>query len=260
MARSLIALGSNLGDPAAQLRQAIAAIAALPHTRLVATSRQYLTQPVGGPGGQSPFANAAAVVETGLEPLELLRALREIETAGGRQRSARWAARHIDLDLLLCDQQVFRSPQLELPHPRMSFRPFVLDPAVEIAGDWRHPELAATLAELHARLHSGDDAIVIDGGTVEDREFFASQVRDRCNNAVPLCQDQQSLALGLTPDAAAERPRLALHLMGQASDVPRPGCPTLRLDATARSQAAVADLAAALQCVWPDLCCRGADG
>lgn len=260
MARSLIALGSNLGDQAAQLDAAIAAIDGLPSTRLLTTSRQHTTQPIGGPSGQAPFTNAAAVLETQLQPLELLEALLDIETAGGRQRGDRWAARNIDLDLLLYEEQVIHAPQLELPHPRMSFRPFMLDPAVEIAGDWHHPLLTATLAELHAQLHSGDNALVVYGGSAADREFFAAQVSKRCDTATTLSQDRHTLALAITSEAMANRPRLALHLMADLADSSRPGCPTLRLRADDRSQTALAELAAALECVWPDLCCRGADG
>ncbi len=103
-------------------------LALLPTVQLIARSRWYETEPVGGPPGQEAFLNGALLLETSLEPEPLLERLLEIETSLGRQRTVRWGPRTIDLDLLLLDQRIWQSSRLQLPHPKMSVRPFVLVP------------------------------------------------------------------------------------------------------------------------------------
>ena len=139
-APALIALGSNLDDPLRQLRNARRELGEL--GRLTASSSIYRTAPVGGPEGQPEYLNAVVVLEPrpGLdEPLELLRALHEIEHRHGRLRRLRWEARILDLDLLALGDQVRTGPDLTLPHPRMMERAFVLAPLCEALPDWRHP-------------------------------------------------------------------------------------------------------------------------
>ncbi len=130
--RAFVALGSNLQDPAAQVTRALDELAALPATRLVKRSSLYRTAPVGY-DNQPDFINAAAEVETGLDPLDLLRALLALETSHGRERPFPNAPRVLDLDLLLYDDQVMQTPELTLPHPRLHERGFVLFPLAEIA-------------------------------------------------------------------------------------------------------------------------------
>ena len=132
MSKAYIGLGSNLEDPLAQLRRATAALAALPDTTLVAASSVYRSSPVG-PDGQPDYLNAAARLDTALEPLTLLRALQAIEDAQGRVRGERWGARTLDLDLLLYDDLILDSNELTLPHPRIAERDFVLYPLAEIS-------------------------------------------------------------------------------------------------------------------------------
>jgi len=132
MATATLSLGSNRGDRAENLRVALQKIGELPSTRVVKTSTFHETDPVGGPP-QGKFLNAAARLETGLEPLNLLRSLQKIEQEMGRPADhERWGPRVIDLDLLTYDNRVLNTPELTLPHPRMQERAFVLDPLSEI--------------------------------------------------------------------------------------------------------------------------------
>jgi 2-amino-4-hydroxy-6-hydroxymethyldihydropteridine diphosphokinase len=136
--RAFVALGSNLQDPAAQVTRAFDELAALPATRLVRHSSLYRTAPVGY-DNQPDFINAAAEIETDLDPLSLLRALLALETSHGRERPFPNAPRVLDLDLLLYDDQVMQTPELTLPHPRLHERGFVLFPLAEIAPEFEIP-------------------------------------------------------------------------------------------------------------------------
>ncbi len=132
MATAYIALGSNLGDRERALRLALEKIGKLPKSRVVKISSFHETDPVGGPP-QGKFLNAAAGLETELEPLNLLRRLRKIEQEMGRPAEhERWGPRAIDLDLLTYDDLVLETPELTLPHPRMKERDFVMIPLNEI--------------------------------------------------------------------------------------------------------------------------------
>ncbi|HUW28871.1 MAG TPA: 2-amino-4-hydroxy-6-hydroxymethyldihydropteridine diphosphokinase [Sulfuriferula sp.] len=139
-ARAFVALGSNLADPAGQVLAALDAIAALPHTRLLARSSLYLNAPVGY-ADQPDFINAVAQIETSLTPHQLLDALLNIEHAFGRERTFRNAPRVIDLDVLSYAALQCHDAGLTLPHPRMHERAFVLVPLLEIAPDMVIPGL-----------------------------------------------------------------------------------------------------------------------
>ncbi len=132
--RAFVALGSNLADPAAQVRRAFDALGALRESRLAAHSSLYRTAPVGY-ADQPDFINAVALVETRLPPRALLEALLDIEHAFGRVREFRNAPRILDLDLLIYDDLIHHEHGLTVPHPRMHERAFVLAPLVEIAPD-----------------------------------------------------------------------------------------------------------------------------
>lgn len=129
-----IGLGSNLDDPVAQLTRAFAGLAELPSSRLVARSRLYRNPPLGGLL-QPDYVNGVAAILTRLEPQVLLDALHAIERAQGRDRteSKRWAARTLDLDLLIQGDLKLKSEQLEIPHPGIAMRNFVLLPLLEVA-------------------------------------------------------------------------------------------------------------------------------
>ncbi len=126
-----VALGANLGDARATVRDAIAALDRLPQTRLLRASGLYRTAPWEASGPD--FINAVAAVETGLDAHELLRALQALELQAGRERPYRNAPRTLDLDLLLYGDAVIDTPELIVPHPRLRERAFVLVPLAEIA-------------------------------------------------------------------------------------------------------------------------------
>jgi 2-amino-4-hydroxy-6-hydroxymethyldihydropteridine diphosphokinase len=146
-----IALGSNLpsrfGAPANNVLEAVRRLGDLGN--VVRVSSFYQTEPVGYLD-QPRFVNAAALMETELDPLALLRGLLEIERALGRDRTGAVpkGPRVVDLDLLLYGELTLRDPELTLPHPAMHERRFVLEPLAEIAPDMVHPERRRTVREL----------------------------------------------------------------------------------------------------------------
>lgn len=144
-----VALGANLADPVEQVRAALVALAGLPESRLQRASSLYRTTPVGV-HGQPDFINAVAMLETALSPQALLTALFAIEAQFGRRRDYHRAPRTLDLDLLLFDHETIDTPQLQVPHPRMHLRAFVIAPLVEIAADCRIPGRGTAAAWLPA--------------------------------------------------------------------------------------------------------------
>jgi 2-amino-4-hydroxy-6-hydroxymethyldihydropteridine diphosphokinase len=137
-----VALGANLGDPAAQLEQAIAALAAWPTMKVMHRSSFYASAPVGYTD-QPDFVNAVCELETELTAPEVLAALLAIEAEQGRQREFKNSPRTLDLDLILYGSEQIDLPDLMVPHPRMHERAFVLQPLLEIAPEAQIPGLGA---------------------------------------------------------------------------------------------------------------------
>jgi 2-amino-4-hydroxy-6-hydroxymethyldihydropteridine diphosphokinase len=144
-----LSLGSNVGDREANLRAAIAALADA-GVRVTRVSSFYETEPVDFLE-QPWFLNCVVEAETELEPLALLRALREIESRMGNKKLIAKGPRLIDMDILLYGQEMIDTPELGVPHPRMTKRRFVLVPLAEIVPKLQHPLWNASVAELLAR-------------------------------------------------------------------------------------------------------------
>ena len=130
MSQAVLALGANLGDPAAGLQTAVNALAGA--GEVVAVSSVYQTAPVGGPP-QPDYLNAVLLLDTTLPPQELLAFAHAVESGAGRERRERWGPRTLDVDVIVYDDLVSSDPSLTLPHPRAHERGFVLVPWAEIA-------------------------------------------------------------------------------------------------------------------------------
>jgi 2-amino-4-hydroxy-6-hydroxymethyldihydropteridine diphosphokinase len=146
MAKCAIALGSNLGNSIETLEKSLKILDRTPGITLKATSSWFKTKPVGPP--QPDYINGCALLEVKQTPEELLVLLLAIELQFGRVRNERWQARTIDLDLLLYNDLILDSPNLQIPHPRMIERAFVLVPLAEIQSDRIEPRSGKTISEL----------------------------------------------------------------------------------------------------------------
>ncbi|HYF93208.1 MAG TPA: 2-amino-4-hydroxy-6-hydroxymethyldihydropteridine diphosphokinase [Symbiobacteriaceae bacterium] len=155
MATAYLSLGSNLGDRLGYLTEAVRRLAA-PHTRVSAVSSVYETAP-WGKTDQPAFLNMSVAVETSLTPHELLRHILSVEQSLGRVRLERWGPRTVDIDLLVFDQERVTAPDLQVPHPRMAERAFVLVPLLEIAPHLPYHEALAALPGqgIAVFLHAG---------------------------------------------------------------------------------------------------------
>ncbi|RON56106.1 2-amino-4-hydroxy-6-hydroxymethyldihydropteridine diphosphokinase [Pseudomonas frederiksbergensis] len=131
MERIYIGMGSNLADPAEQLRSAVEALARLPRTELIGVSAFYQSDSLLP--GQPRYTNAVAALDSSLAPLELLDALQAIENEQGRERLERWGPRTLDLDIVLFGDRLIDEPRLKVPHYHLQERAFVLYPLAELA-------------------------------------------------------------------------------------------------------------------------------
>ena len=148
MSRVFIGIGSNQGDRAGLISQAVQCLGAVSGVRVTRLAGLLETEPVGGPP-QPPYLNTVAEMDTSRTPQELLGELQGIERQLGRASSpVRWAPRPMDLDLLLYDDLVLEEPGLTIPHPRMHERRFVLEPLAQLAPELVHPALSRTVKDL----------------------------------------------------------------------------------------------------------------
>jgi 2-amino-4-hydroxy-6-hydroxymethyldihydropteridine diphosphokinase len=152
LTQAFVGLGANLGDRLATLRLAVARLGAAAGGRVLRCSPVYETAPQGPIREQPPFLNAVCAVATGLPARDLLTRLLEVERSLGRVRDVPQGPRTIDLDLLLYGAAVVDEPGLELPHPRLHERAFVLVPLLDLAPDLHHPRTGASLRALCAGL------------------------------------------------------------------------------------------------------------
>jgi 2-amino-4-hydroxy-6-hydroxymethyldihydropteridine diphosphokinase len=156
IAQVAIALGSNLSaqldgqgdrlEPAQILSITLDLLGQHPHIQVLKQSHWYETLPVGPP--QPNYLNGCCILQVGLSPLELMQILLAIEARFGRVRQLHWGPRSLDLDILLCDQDIIHTPTLTVPHPQMRQRAFVLVPLAEIAPDWIEPVTQLSIAQL----------------------------------------------------------------------------------------------------------------
>jgi 2-amino-4-hydroxy-6-hydroxymethyldihydropteridine diphosphokinase len=179
MTTCLLGLGSNLGDRDATLRAVLADIDALPDVQVLQRSDWFRSLPIGGPEGQDEYLNAAAVIETTIPPLRVLDELKKLESRHGRYPAERWSARSIDVDILLYGTEVAETEMLTLPHPRMSFRRFVLEPAAQVAPKMLHPIIGWPVERLLLHLNSASDRLAIISPSDEARRRVAQVVQER---------------------------------------------------------------------------------
>lgn len=173
---AFIGIGSNRGNPVDACREAIRHLSETPEVRLLRCSSLYRTEPVG-PHDQPWFINAVAEIRTSLPPRRLLEALKEIERRMGRTEGPKWGPRLIDLDLLLYGQEVVAEGDLNIPHPELHRRRFVLVPLCEIASYAIHPAFGVSVRGLMDRLtepgsvelYSPADAEADNEGVISDR-------------------------------------------------------------------------------------------
>jgi 2-amino-4-hydroxy-6-hydroxymethyldihydropteridine diphosphokinase len=290
MPTCLLGLGSNLGNREGTLRAALAEINALPDTRLDRHSAFHRFRAIGGTPEQGEYLNATALVETTIPPLAFLEHLRRIETRHGRERSDRWAARTLDIDLLLYGGEVMEMATLTLPHLRMTFRRFVLEPAAKIAPRMIHPVIGWPIERLLLHLNAAkDEAVLLSPSEALRRELaqelairfgLETVTRPTFRTADQIWppeyatwlavkrstsnRESSQAKLGGLSYAAAAFPKLSI-LVDAGADAPRavkanwsaivrqPGRgPTLRLQ-SADSAAIQAEVFAAIESVWPDL-------
>jgi 2-amino-4-hydroxy-6-hydroxymethyldihydropteridine diphosphokinase len=187
MIRAAIGIGSNLGNPPANVRAAFRALRSA--GRVAATSQLYRTKP-WGVADQPEFCNAVAIVETDLNPRELLEALKKIETDLGRVPGERWGPRAMDLDILLYGDRQVDEPGLHIPHPRLSERAFALIPLAEV--DARYEAAAAGLpsGERESVALMSEDHLVARVRTLAqaflETDLMRLRIEDENENAVEL--------------------------------------------------------------------------
>ena len=264
MPNALVSLGANLGDRESTLSSACQMLASADGCQVLAVSRWIRTEPVGGPAGQEPFLNGAALLATSLSARGLLELLQHVETAHGRKRTVRWGPRTLDLDLLLYGEAQIDEADLRVPHSGLEFRRFVLEPAAEIAPGMVHPRLGWNLRRLAEHLDRSLPWIAVTGAGEAERSRIVAAVEQA--SPVPLSAlPANEIADRAPPSAAVDGkvwfistlpnpltpqeaciPRLTFVLDGPAA----PWGPSLSLH-SADAEAAVSQAAAAIAAMLP---------
>ena len=171
MARVFLSLGSNMGDRSANISQAVSLLSISDKIKVVKTSSFYETEPWGNKN-QDWFVNAAMAIDTDYSPEELLQYCQDIELKMGRIRkeNEHWGQRAIDIDILMYDDRVISIPsRLNIPHPLMHLRAFVLVPMLEVKADLVHPVFNKTISELYDELDNPEDVFLY--GTVIPKDI-----------------------------------------------------------------------------------------
>ncbi len=235
MATCLIGLGSNIGNRRQTLDRAVELLKRCDAVRVVAQSRWCETAPAGGPPGQPRFLNGALLSETSLPPESLANVLFEVEGELGRLRRHRWGPRTLDLDLLLYDRLVLRTPTLVLPHPRMAWRRFVLEPAAEIAASMIHPTTGWTIARLLRHLNSAAGYVAVTGPSGVGQTVLASRLVEVLNGrragAARLIADPVDPACegALLADSSGNACALAIEFLRQRAELLAADAPEWRV-------------------------------
>ncbi len=223
----LIALGSNLGNRRDTLRAAVDELDRHDGIRVLRVSRWYETKPVGGPGGQQTFLNGAALLETSRQPRDLFSVLKQTESRLGRVRVQRWGPRTLDLDLLLYNDLRLDTPGLVIPHPRMAWRRFVLEPAAEIAPSMLHPTTGWSMQKLLDHLNTAPDYAAIAGAFGTAKTTLAGQLTEAASaQAIMEPVDLEYLRTFFPCDPSGARGTVELEFLDRWADLlsaSRPG-------------------------------------
>lgn len=175
----LVSFGSNLGDRRAVLGEAAERLVRCDFVKGFRASRLFQTPPIGGGGHQEPFLNGVGAFQTDASAREILACLQQIEQHLGRQRRRRWDARSIDLDVVLHGDLTGGGTHLIVPHPRYTARTFVLEPACDVAAEWRDPRFGWTIEQLARHLRQGVPSIALVGGDAATRRLLCERVSER---------------------------------------------------------------------------------
>lgn len=159
MTDTLISFGSNLGGSERIISDALSLLDSHPKVFRLQRSSLVRTKPIGGPVGQPDFINGVVRFSTELPPNSLMELLLDTERQFGRERRIRWDARVLDLDILLYGSEIQFKAECEIPHPRMTFRPFALEPACELAADMVHPICGIKLSDILQKLRVSKRAV-----------------------------------------------------------------------------------------------------
>lgn len=243
MPRVLLAVGANLGERRVTLDRSLSALTCLPNAHLLARSDWHETSPVGGPAHQPEFLNGAILLDTSIPPHDLAQELKQIELQLGRERHARWDARTIDLDMLLYGDQTITTVDLQIPHPRMAFRRFVLDPACEIAGETVHPLSGWTLAALRRHWQTRPHTVFVQSANRELREWLAQELVKQFRAMAHDQPNSQTIEL-LESDTS---PTMRIELGGNTTS----NGPVVHIDSTER-QTILQEALAAVTAAWPE--------